>query len=144
MGRESPTGGAFMDSKELEIANWQPLPSRESRGDFLQDIPRSTGVYAIRGNKEVVRLFGKSDLIYIGKTENLRGGLRTRIRHLVTWERSDGHVAKKRIKRLCDAGINLEVGWQKSKKPRNQEMTWLRRYEKDHGELPPCNRQGSK
>ncbi|WP_017980964.1 GIY-YIG nuclease family protein [Methanocaldococcus villosus] len=105
-----------------------------------EDIPEKPGVYVLRLNKTFGRLIGKSDILYIGSTKNLRRRI---------WENyiEGGENQKGTAKRIHDyltkkGYLNeVEVSWVIHENYREVERKLREDYENDHHELPPWNRQ---
>jgi hypothetical protein len=83
------------------------------------------------------RLRGKSDIIYIGKTEG-QNGIKGR---LANYFRKPGKTqwTNQRIYNLVQR-YNWEVSWCLTEKPQDLERILLKKYEEEHDELPPLNR----
>jgi hypothetical protein len=134
---EESNKGEIMNSFEFghirkEFETWHSFEKRS-----LENAPREKGVYIIRqaAGKSFGRLQGESDLFYIGSTES-KGGLRQRLlayfhpgRTQWTNQRINDYLRKYR----------MEVAWCPCGEPTNLEHDLLRRYLKDHDELPPFN-----
>ena len=129
-----------MISQELtEFQKWVPI-------DLLHDTPymkelHDSGVYVFRLDRCFGRLHGESDILYIGSNERSgtlyhrfidnylggRGGMTTQRIHHNLLER--GYKTKVMVSWFVTHDFGLE-------------RTLLKRYEEEHHELPPWNRQG--
>jgi hypothetical protein len=103
-------------------------------------VPRSAGVYVLRmTGAEIGRVKGMSDIIYIGKSRNLRRRLGQHMR-----AHDDTRNIGYRISRIAKELAPLEVGWKcfaDQREASNWEIRLLERYADDHIEFPPLNRQ---
>lgn len=99
----------------------------------LQSVPTKPGVYFIFTNKYFSRLKGKTNIIYIGKATNLYKRLMRPRKALprFTTLRANGHILKFYIKTTNSIA-----------QARKQEVVELKKFEKQHLELPSLNRSG--
>ena len=93
--------------------DWSNLAKMEKTE--IDKVPQSSGVYL---------LYSDSDIIYIGKSDNLRGRLSY---HLNTDNRCIQNADKFR--------------YMENDNPRELEKELLDEYENENGSLPPCNDQ---
>ena len=117
-----------------EFSDWYPLAHPRA--------PPQKGAYIIRkaGGKAFGRLRGKSDILYIGKSEG-KGGLKRRLSFYLRpgktqWTSRRIHEMSKKYE--------MEIAWCPSSEPKNLEHKLLNKYLLDHDELPPLNHAGSK
>jgi hypothetical protein len=107
--------------------------------------PEKPGVYIFRliRTPTLARLKGHSDIIYIGSTKKGERTLRDRLKdHLRP--RGDKRDLGYRLKRVTDEAGSVEVAWRvfdSHDSAQECERQLLKRFEKDHIELPPLNRQ---
>jgi len=130
-----------MDSKELEkrygIKFWCKLS--DDLNDLKQKIPKEPWVYAFRLNRYLEMLKGKSDILYIGSSKDLQK------RIIKNYLKGVGGQTTKRIHNcLIERKYKnfIEVGLKSTKDYKNLEKKLLDKFEKDHDQLPPWNRQG--
>jgi len=101
----------------------------------VESAPSAPGVYILRmeGQKELRRVIGSSDIVYIGSSKK-----RT------IKDRLKGHFRKNRaLDRVCKNVGQLEVAWRSFATDENVELCeceLIGRYEQDHVDLPPVNR----
>ena len=120
------------------ISRWEEF----SHGIVVASVPAVPGVYAICAAVPFGRLFGSSDILYIGCTSNLRS-------RIGSYRRDDGVLARRttnqRLRDYLVEGRLDTVGWVERPDRRHArvlEEMLLERYEREHGELPPLNRSG--
>lgn len=116
---------------------WYPFNEQS-----IKNAPKRWGAYVIRttGGKSFGRLRGKSDILYIGSTKNKRG-LNQRLTQFLN--PGPTQWTSQRINKFIKK-YPVEVAWRISDEPRNLESELLQQYFKEHEELPPLNRAGSK
>jgi excinuclease UvrABC nuclease subunit len=131
----------FMNSEELikkyGIRLWCKLS--DDLDNLKQKIPKEPGVYVFKLNKYLNKLRGKSDILYIGSSKNLRK------RIINNYLKGRGGPTTKRIHSYLIKRnyINfVEVGWKITKNYKNLEKKLRNKFDKDHDQLPPWNRQG--
>jgi excinuclease UvrABC nuclease subunit len=129
------------DLKPHGISNWLPFSHLAER-QLLTALPTCPGVYVIRLPQPEPRLQGASDIAYIGRAGN-RNGLRGRVRQYF----HPGPMQTTNIvmrQRICAPGCALQLGFAVTDTvatARRLESDLLLQFEKEHGELPPYNRQ---
>lgn len=135
-----------MNSGDLsDFSTWHPWSSA-----IIQNAPATPGVYVFRfsGGQPIRRLKGESNIVYIGSTKKGKarsGSVQRRLKqHLRTRE---GKIdIGYRIERVLKEIGRLEVAWRSFDTDADaqwHEAELLERYETDHIELPPLNRQES-
>ncbi len=102
--------------------------------DSISKVERVPGVYIIYIDKYFPRLKSKTNIVYIGKANDLK-------KRLLTFPREKGRKAIQRFLTLQRNGFNLLFSIQKSDDPKQLERRCLAEYEKQHLELPPLNRK---
>ena len=115
--------------------------SKETEQSLISILPISTGVYVIRREHPFGRLFGQSDIFYIGSATNIRG-LKGRIRQY--FHPGPSQKTNQRILALLESLNDLELSFLECFSPieaKNLEKILLYLYEDEHGELPPLNRR---
>lgn len=137
-----------MFSKDLEglgFSEWMKVieDCGHNRGLVLE-LPRDKGTYVIRADKQIVRIKGQPDIVYIGQ-----GRIQSRIQQLLRShlpinfrDYSNKHTAREAFERvLNETGLQLEFSYiiVGSEKAKDIESRLLRLYCKDHIEPPPCN-----
>jgi|SRR5208283_3426685 len=110
--------------------------------DAVRKAPNLPGVYAFRLAGNVFGRFkGESDLVYIGCTASDDGTISSRLsNHLPS--RADGSNIAYRLRDAEEMGT-LEVAWRVLTTPKeaiDEEARLLRKYYRNHFELPPVNR----
>lgn len=133
-----------MDSSVLErmaFGSWCSFGAvSESR--VLRELPESPGVYAVLLPHAEERRIGSSDIAYVGKATN-RHGLRGRVRqyfHPGPTQSTNIQMKARLVERECALRIGFAVSISASAAAR-LESDLLIRFEGEHGELPPFNRQ---
>lgn len=110
----------------------------------LDAVPEESAVYAFSLDRQVERLQGSSDIIYVGETGNLRNRI---LEYAGNWKRKGGtgHRICENIKRL---GVPLKVLFKLGKNMNasrlDTEREILERFVREHHELPAWNRSGPK
>jgi len=129
-----------MDSGELKnygVKLWYKLS--DDLGNLKQKIPKEPGVYVFKLNRYLEKVKGKSDILYIGSSKNLQK------RIINNYLKGNGGLTTKRIHNYLIKRnyINfVEVGWEITKNYKNLEKKLRNKFDKDHDQLPPWNRQG--
>lgn len=96
----------------------------------VSTVPNKPGIYFVLCNKEFERLKDKTNIIYIGKANNLAQRLVNK------------RNALPRFMTLRKNGFELKFLYKTSstkEQARQMEISALRKYEKKHLELPPLN-----
>jgi len=134
-----------MLSKEIKQSKWQGwLPLNKGNRITVKNIERVPkklrGVYIIKQNKAFRRIKGESDIIYIGQ-----GKVQDRLWAITGCFFKEGknwhHTAKEEIYRLIrEENKRLKFAFYITKKCKMLEDKFLKKYEKDHIELPPLNK----
>lgn len=100
--------------------------------ESLINVPALPGVYKVHSKSEFPRLQGSTNIIYIGKANNLK----RRIRSL--WY-GNSRTARVRFERLRKHGIDLFFSFETYEEPKLAERMQVEMFEKKHLELPPLN-----
>lgn len=131
-----------MTSKDLAkygFMTWHEF-SMQNKTGLLQILPRQKGVYVIRYKKSFGRFKGKSDIVYFGSSINKIGGLRKRIWSYFSPGKTFGMRRKKKwIKEVGKLEFSFLV-MTDNEKIRGLERALRMRYQQDHLEFPPLNR----
>lgn len=111
----------------------------------VRRVPQKPGVYIFRliRGATLARLKGNSDIIYIGSTKKGKRTLRDRLKDHLS-PRGDKRDTGYRLKRVTNEVGSLEVAWRVfdcHDSAQACERQLLKRFEQDHIELPPLNRQ---
>ena len=106
---------------------------KELTKDFVKETHQKAGVYTISSKKEFGRVKGKSNIIYIGSSNNVR----KRLLKLINVKKK--HTANKRIEQLKEHGISLFFGVEYSSKYKDLEHNKIETYVRKHLETPPLN-----
>lgn len=129
------------DLKQHGVSTWAAFAHIAERA-LLAALPTSTGVYVILFPQAEQRLRGASDIAYIGRAGN-QNGIRGRVRqYFHPGHRQSTNIAMRQ--RICDPGCTLRLGFVVTDTvgtARRLESDLLLRFEREHGELPPYNRQ---
>ncbi len=107
------------------------------RSEVFRQAPLEAGVYAIRRSSQIQLLKGESDIVYIGSAANAQG-LQMRLRQY--WHPGPTQYTNQRIREQA-LSIPLAVAWKVVPDPLVQEKDLLRRFEREHGQIPPLNRR---
>ncbi len=133
-----------MDSAALKahgISNWLAFSHLVER-QLLSALPTSPGVYVVRLPRPEPKRSGVSDIAYIGRAEN-QNGVRGRVRqYFHPGPTQSTNIAMQQ--RICAPGCALQLGFgvtDTGATARRLESDLLLKFERDHGELPPYNRQ---
>lgn len=124
--------------------------------DCISKVAKTPGIYIISTDFKFPRLKGKTDILYIGKGDNLRNRLLTFFKGLKFCEahkHSDPRPVFRRrhaiwrFWNLQSQGFKILFSTVKSEtkqKPEELENEYLIGYEKRHLEIPPLNHQSGK
>lgn len=118
-------------------------------------IPGNHGVYIIKSSKDIDRVKGKSDIIYIGQSGGGEKGGKQGIgpgpggnpvgRLFNTRGGAEDWVKKKIESMFPNSSFTLECYFTKSTQdPKKIECELLKAYAEEHFELPPANHQSFK
>jgi hypothetical protein len=126
-----------LNSTELNYIINKSLTWHSFDKENVKNAPSLKGIYVIRMARGQLfgRLSGVSDILYVGSAES-KGGLRQRLQQYFHPGRTQW--TNLRIKELTKK-YQMEVTWCPYDEPKNLEHELLRRYLKDHEELPPLN-----
>jgi len=102
------------------------------------------GVYIFFLSKEINRLRGKTDILYIGVATS---GLRNRINRYLNPDKKQktNFRIKKFFEKLLSGGESINLLFIEccnKEEAKKLEDELLKKFEEDHWELPPFNRQG--
>jgi excinuclease UvrABC nuclease subunit len=98
-------------------------------------VPRKPGIYKIHSVDFFLRLKGETDILYIGKAQNLKNRLKTFVR-------GKGRKAIGRFENLKKSSFKLTFSFQQCQNPKEKEKEELQKFERKHLELPPLNHSG--
>jgi len=137
-------GGGRMDSTTLQTRSpisWQRFACDTERA-IIAGLPTCPGVYLILFGDFEKRQQGSSDIAYIGSAAN-QNGLRGRIRqYFHPGPTQSTNLGMKR--RLIAPDCRLRLGFisvSSTAAAKSLESDLLMQFEREHGELPPYNRQ---
>jgi len=110
------------------LSNWRRLTE-----EVVEATPPQPGVYVIRtaGGTPFGRLRGQSDILYIGRSKNLKNRIKS---YLLPGDRKTAL----RVAQMAER-YGMEVAWRLDDSPSHGELLLLRQYWSDHDELPPLN-----
>jgi len=116
-----------------EFSDWVKWPSRA-----VSQAPAKPGVYKFRLDREISRLCGASDLLYVGKTGSLASRLK---QHRPA--RTDGTGVGLACKHIEKRNLGVvQVAWHPcndAQEAAGLESKLLAEYKDNHLELPPLN-----
>jgi hypothetical protein len=116
--------------------------------DCISKVASTSGIYIISTDFKFSRLKGITDILYIGKANDLHKRLSTFSngfefcklkKHLKNRPVYKRRHAIWRFWDLYCEGYQLFFSTKKSKSPKKQEKSYLGQYHKKHLELPPLN-----
>jgi len=125
------------DLRQHALASWRPFRPNAER-QLLRAIPESPGVYALRAARPFGRFVGESDIVYIGSTTRLRRRIR------FYFHPGPTQLTNLRIRKMLKDRADVQLAFatsQDADEAKELEEHLLERYETEHGELPPFNRQ---
>ncbi|MBW9222793.1 hypothetical protein KKP97_07095 [Methanothermococcus sp. SCGC AD-155-C09] len=136
-----------MDSKSLRIygfESWINLFELKINKKILSEKnpENKPVVYVLKLDEKFGRLFGKSDILYIGYTKNLEDKIYNE--YILGEKINEKTKTAKRIHTyLIRSGYlgKVEVSWIEIEDYESLKKKLLEKYGKDHHELPPWNRQ---
>jgi hypothetical protein len=137
---ETVVRNLYMQSKTLKeegFTCWIKF-NQENKEELKKILPQITGVYVIKCKKLFGRFNGKSDIVYIGSASS-QSNLKKRILQYFSPGRTQ--ITNLRINKLINKVDDLSIAFLCSTNANEYESCLLKRYEKDHGELPPANRR---
>lgn len=119
---------------------WSELSALWAKG-----APNSRGVYVLRLARAIARLKGQSDVLYVGRTRMPKATLRSMLTHHVrprVNEKDIGYRVFRILQEVPDARVEFTcIPFPTNVESGLYEASLLRRYERDHLEFPPLNRQ---
>jgi len=112
---------------------------------FVESVPADSGVYVLLADKNLPRLAGESNILYIGRGSNLRG----RIKHLLkyylpkdyagNWGK---HTAREALSRIIETtNMMPSISYVACTNYKDLETKLIQSYCKQHIETPPLNNQ---
>jgi hypothetical protein len=114
---------------------WTSTPLK----NILEKLPQRYGVYVICTHKYFGRFKRVSDIVYIGSARG-KQGLKGRFRAYYSPQKYQ--QTNKRVGKLFGSRYHLNIFFVVKRKPntaRELERKLLKKYESQHGELPPLN-----
>jgi hypothetical protein len=133
-----------MDSASLQtcgVGSWMAFTC-DTEPSVLANLPSGVGVYVVLLGEQAACRRGASDIAYIGKATN-RGGLRGRVRqyfHPGPTQSTNIAMRSRLNARRCALRIGFTVS-DSGPAARRLESDLLIAFEKEHGQLPPYNKQ---
>lgn len=113
--------------------------------DFVLSVPPLSGVYLITADKEFERIRGNSDILYIGRSGNLRTRMKYLLKYFLpldfvgNWGR---HTARDALKTIIEeTKIKIFLSYVTCQNCKDIETLLLQKYCKNHIESPPLNNQ---
>ncbi len=123
----------------------QVLEDETKNKELVLLIPKLSGIYIVTANKEFERLRGKSDILYIGRTGNLRRRMKYLLKYFLppkfagNWGK---HTARKALKTILEeTDIKVYISYVTCSNYKEIETKLLQKYCKNHIESPPLNNQ---
>lgn len=126
--------------KKYGFKKWRSFNMNNKRR-ILDILPYSRGVYVIKNKGTFGRFKGKSDIIYIGSSISKNDGLRGRISFY--FNPGSTQETSKRIHDLLKKTNSLAIAFvvrSQGTEAKKLEKKLRCKYEIEHGELPPLNR----
>ena len=115
--------------------------------DYVLSVPTKSGVYVVSTDYEVSRLRGKSDILYIGRSNNLRRRMKFLLKYFLplgfvgNWGK---HTAREALKIILEeTDINVYIAYTVCGNQKAVEKKLLQKFCKNHIETPPLNNQRS-
>lgn len=130
-----------MDSKTLKNRGFETL---ESPLRNLEKIPEEAAIYVFCLKREIERLRGKTDIIYVGETSDLQNRMDE---YSGNWKKrgGTGHRICKNLRRLGEhVNLFFKLAEKLNTPRREYEGQLLTEFSKEHHELPSWNRSGPK
>jgi hypothetical protein len=128
---------------KLGFTTWEMF-TWASQKNVLSGLPENPGIYIVLLSEPEPRRSGCSDIAYVGKATNQKG-LRHRVsRYFHPGPTQTTNLAMKL--RICSEDCALRLGFvalESIAAARRLESDLLLGFEREHGELPPYNRQRS-
>ena len=113
--------------------------------DLVLSMPNLSGIYIISADKELERLRGKSDFLYIGSTGNLQKRIKYLLKYFLppefagNWGR---HTARDALKIIMEeTDIKVFISYVTCGNYKELETRLLQKYCQNHIETPPLNNQ---
>ena len=127
-----------MDSRMLWSEGFKKL---ESPQEDLERVPQKAAVYVLCLRRQLERVHGKTDIIYIGETGDLQNRL---AEYGGNWKKEGGtgHRIYESLRRLdepVDLLFKLAERLSLSRRAYERQLLW--KFSKEHIELPAWNRQ---
>ena len=123
------------ETQKFVRGNWSSWKSLSTEN--LSHIPDKKGIYIIRAIREIPRLTGLSDILYVGQ-----GNLKNRLGkclnyklHYSSWPYESGRIY--RVEK--ELNLPMEFSYLIMNSSQQAETAILDEYEKQHIELPPLN-----
>jgi len=130
----------FKLSKKLLV-----FTDKSKNKELVLSIPAVGGVYVVTANKEFERLRGGSDILYIGRTGNLRRRIKYLLKYFLPKEFAGNwgkHTARDALKTILEeTDIKVFISFVECKNYKEIETLLLQKYCKNHIESPPLNNQ---
>jgi excinuclease UvrABC nuclease subunit len=125
-----------LSDSTTRFSEWYPFDK-----EGIANAPQQKGVYVIRKAKGqlVDYIRGKSDILYIGTTEEKKG-LKGRLKRYFQPSAEDTAL---RVQQYATKH-QTEIAWCVCDRPYNFETDLNQQFQKDHDQLPLLNRQGKK
>ncbi|MCK5061931.1 hypothetical protein KAR28_05295 [Candidatus Parcubacteria bacterium] len=131
----------FKLSKKLIVSSDKLEKNRE----LVLSLPQIGGIYIVSTDKELERLWGKSDILYIGQSGNLRRRMKYLLKYFLpsdfvgNWGR---HTARNALKVILDeTDTKVYISYVTCSNYKKIETRLLQKYCKNHIESPPLNNQ---
>ena len=132
--------------KQFKLSNKELVTKDlQKNKDFVMSVPTNSGVYIITANKELERLRGKSDILYIGRSGNLRRRMKYLLKYFLppefagNWGR---HTARNALKTILDeTDTKVYISYVACSNYKEIETKLIQKYCKNHIETPPLNNQ---
>lgn len=130
----------FNLSKKFQITK-----DRDRNKELVLMFPKENGIYILTVDKELERLKGKSDILYIGRSRNLRNRAKFLLKYFLPKDFAGNwgkHTAREAVKKILEeTDINLYIQYTTCDNCKDIETLLLQKYCQNHIETPPLNNQ---
>ncbi len=137
-----------MNSKYFEnekFSAWNPFEPENFDPKNKDKSQKISGVYVIKIDEEICRLYGSSDIVKIGETKNINKRIWRYLKPFDTEKlknKKNKQTAYRIRKAYEDLNYKFQVAWKKKSGRGNRkkyEIELLDKYLYEHYELPPLN-----
>ncbi len=112
---------------------------------LVESVPTNSGVYVVLADKNIPRLVGESNVLYIGRGSNLRQRIIDLLKYYLPKNYTDKarkHTAREALGRIIeDTDITPSISYVACTNHKDLETRLIQSYCKQHIETPPLNNQ---